>query len=55
MPLIKLETLIHAPIERCFDLSRDIDFHMRSTGHTAEIAVEGVAMGLIGFGEEITL
>ena len=54
MPLIRLETLIHAPIERCFDLSRDIDLHMRSTEETQEIAVAGVTTGLIGLGEEVT-
>jgi ligand-binding SRPBCC domain-containing protein len=54
MPLIKLETLIHAPIERCFDLSRDIDLHLRSTEQTREIAVNGVTSGLIELGEEVT-
>ena len=54
MPLIQLETLIHAPIERCFDLSRDIDLHMRSTDETQEIAVAGVTTGLVGLGEEVT-
>jgi ligand-binding SRPBCC domain-containing protein len=54
MPLIRLETLIHAPIERCFDLARDIDFHMRSAGHTREIALGGVTTGLIKLGDEVT-
>ena len=54
MPLIQLETLIHAPIDRCFDLSRDIDLHMRSTEETHEVAVAGVTTGLIGLGEEVT-
>ena len=54
MPLVQLETLIHAPIDRCFDLSRDIDLHIRSTEGTEEIAVAGVTTGLIGLGEEVT-
>ncbi len=54
MPLIHLETSINAPIERCFDLSRDIDLHMRSTEATREIAITGVTRGLIGLGEEVT-
>jgi hypothetical protein len=54
MPLIRLETVIRAPIERCFDLSRTIDLHMRSTEETQEIAVAGVTTGLIGLGEEVT-
>lgn len=54
VPLIRLETLIRAPIEICFDLSRDIDLHMRSTAATHEIAVAGVISGLIGPGEQVT-
>ncbi len=54
MPVIRLETAIRSPIERCFDLSRDIELHMRSTGHTREIAVAGLTKGLIGLGEEVT-
>ena len=54
MPIIQLETLINAPIERCFDLSRDIELHMQSTGQTREIAIAGVTKGLINLGEEVT-
>lgn len=54
MPVIILETRIRAPIERCFDLSRDIELHMRSTEHTREVAVAGVTTGLIGPGQEVT-
>lgn len=54
MPVIIIETRINAPLECCFDLSRDIDLHMRSTAHTREIAVAGVTSGLIGLGQEVT-
>lgn len=54
MPVIILEARINAPIERCFDLSRDVDLHMRSTEHTREVAVAGVTTGLIGPGQEVT-
>ena len=54
MPLIRIETLIRAPVERCFDLSRDIELHTRSTGRTREVAVAGVTKGLIEMGEEVT-
>jgi ligand-binding SRPBCC domain-containing protein len=54
MPIIELTTRIAAPIERVFDLSRDIDLHVRSTAHTGEQAVAGVTRGLIGLGEEVT-
>jgi len=54
MPVIQLVTAIRSPIECCFDLSRDIELHMRSTEHTREIAIAGVTKGLIGLGEEVT-
>lgn len=54
MPTIVLEITIHAPIERCFDLARDIGFHCQSTGGTNEKAVAGVTIGLIGPGETVT-
>lgn len=52
--LITIVTEIHAPAARCFDLSRDIDLHIRSFSHTGERAVAGVTTGLIGLGEEVT-
>jgi ligand-binding SRPBCC domain-containing protein len=54
MATIKLETLIHAPIEICFDVSRDIDVHIESTKHTRETAIAGKTSGLIGLGESVT-
>jgi len=54
MPTIRLETVINSPIDRCFDLSRDIELHMRSTEQTREVAIAGVTKGLINFGEEVT-
>ena len=54
MAIVKIETLIGAPIERCFDLARDIDFHVKSLGSTGERAVEGRTTGLIGLGESVT-
>jgi ligand-binding SRPBCC domain-containing protein len=54
LAVIDLETWIRAPIERCFDLSRDIDLHTQSTAHTREVAVAGVTKGLIGLDEEVT-
>jgi ligand-binding SRPBCC domain-containing protein len=54
MPLIELETLIRAPVERCFDLARSIDFHERTASETQERAVAGRTKGLIELGEEVT-
>ncbi|MGB3077010.1 MAG: SRPBCC family protein [Chitinophagales bacterium] len=53
MSLIILTTLIHAPIQRCFDLSRSIDLHMHSTSKTKEKAIAGVTAGLIGLNESV--
>ncbi|CAA6830318.1 MAG: Cell division protein [uncultured Aureispira sp.] len=54
MPLIKIETLIQAPIQRCFDLSRSIDLHQISMEHTNEKAIAGRTSGLIQLGEQVT-
>lgn len=54
MPKIELVTEIHAPIEVCFDLSRSIDLHKRSTQHTKEEAIAGITTGLIGPNETVT-
>ena len=51
---IQLITKIDAPIERCFDLSRSIDLHIKSVDHTGEQAIAGVTTGLIGNDEEVT-
>ena len=54
MATIKIETLINAPIEICFDLSRSIEFHTHSTGSTNEKAVSGKTSGLIEMDEMVT-
>ena len=45
---------IQAPIERCFDLSRSIDFHQVSTHGSDEKAVAGRMNELIQQGESVT-
>lgn len=54
MPTIRLSTQINAPIERVFDLARDLDAHMQSTARTKERAVAGRTSGLIELGETVT-
>ncbi len=54
MPVIELETIIDAPVERCFNLARSIELHMLSTRNTSEKAVAGKTTGLIGLGEKVT-
>ncbi len=54
MTIIHLITIIHAPIETCFDLSRDVGIHQLSTIDTKEIAVAGRTSGLCEVNDEIT-
>ncbi|MBI2729918.1 MAG: SRPBCC family protein [Sphingobacteriales bacterium] len=54
MPTIHLTTLIHAPVERVFNLSRHIALHKKSMEHTGERAVAGVTTGMINLGETVT-
>ena len=54
MPIIELLTSINAARELCFDLTRDIELHIRSTQGTGELAVSGVTTGLMKLGEEVT-
>jgi ligand-binding SRPBCC domain-containing protein len=54
MSIITVISRIHAPIEECFDLARDIDLHIESTTGTNEKAIAGVTTGLIGLGQEVT-
>ncbi len=56
--MIRLEetTIIAAPIERCFDLSRSVEVHLLANVHSGEqaLAVGGVTSGLVGLSEEVT-
>ncbi len=54
MPSIHLTTVIHAPVQRVFDLSRSIKLHKISMQHTNERAVAGTMSGLINEGENVT-
>jgi hypothetical protein len=56
--MIRLEetTLISAPIERCFDLSRSVEVHLHANVHSGEQALTagGVTSGLVGLSEHVT-
>ncbi|CAN5627925.1 hypothetical protein BH10BAC2_BH10BAC2_13630 [soil metagenome] len=54
MPVIHLITIINAPQERVFDLSRSIDLHQQSMQHTNEKAVAGRTTGLMLLNETVT-
>ena len=56
--MIRIEetTLIHAPIERCFDLARSVEVHLLANIHSGEqaVATGGVTSGLVGLSQEVT-
>jgi ligand-binding SRPBCC domain-containing protein len=54
MSILILYTEIHAPAQRCFDLSRSIDLHMASTAKTGEHVIAGRSSGLICLHETVT-
>lgn len=54
MPLIELHTLVNAPIEVVFNLSRSVDLHKISAAHTTEEAIAGRTTGLMQPGEVVT-
>ena len=54
MPLITVKTIIKAPQDVVFDLSRSIDLHKISAEGTKETAIAGVTSGLINLNESVT-
>jgi ligand-binding SRPBCC domain-containing protein len=54
MTIIELQTIIKAPIEVCFDLSRSVEVHILSTSQTNETAIAGRTSGLCQTGDTIT-
>lgn len=54
MPVIKLTTVINAPIERCFLLSLSVDLHKASVAQTSETAIAGVIHGTMRLNDTVT-
>lgn len=54
MSTIHLTTFIGAPVERVFDLSRNIELHKQSMSKYKEEAVAGIRFGLIEKEESVT-
>ena len=54
MPTIRLTTYIEASVERCFDLSLNVDLHRHSVAHTRERPVAGVMRGTMKLGDTVT-
>jgi hypothetical protein len=56
--MIRLEelTVIHAPIERCFDLSRSVEVHLVANIHSGEqaLAIGGITSGLPELDQQVT-
>ncbi len=56
--MIRIEetTVLRAPIERCFDLSRSVEVHLLANVHSGEqaMALGGVTSGLVGLSQEVT-
>jgi len=56
--MVRLEevTLVCAPIERCFDLARNVEVHLEGNVHSGEsaLAIGGVTSGLIGLHQRVT-
>lgn len=54
MTVINLITEIKAPIDRCFDVSRDAELHQLSATGTNERVVAGRSKGLFELNDEVT-
>jgi ligand-binding SRPBCC domain-containing protein len=54
MPTIRLETYVHAPPERCFDLSLSVDVHTQSQAYVHERPIAGVLAGGMHLGDTVT-
>lgn len=52
--MIRVSTLIAAPVERVFLLSLSVDLHVESARGSRERAVAGVTTGLVRNGEHVT-
>ncbi|WP_396166337.1 cell division protein [Flavobacterium sp.] len=54
MTTIKITTNYYAPIEKVFNINRNIDIHQQSASKTKEIAIAGITSGLINKNETVT-
>jgi len=52
--VIRTQTVICAPIERVFDLARNVELHLLSSAATEECAAAGKTSGLLGMNDSIT-
>jgi ligand-binding SRPBCC domain-containing protein len=55
MNKIEFNTHIKAPVQRCFDLARSVDFHKISVNPIKEESVAGFTSGLIGYNQRVLM
>jgi len=55
MERLEEATEIDAPMERCFDLARSVEVHIRENTHWGEaaLAIGGITSGLVGMGGRV--
>jgi ligand-binding SRPBCC domain-containing protein len=53
VPFVRTEICIDAPLERVFDLARDVRIHAATTASTGERVVEAPESGLLQLGDEV--
>jgi len=53
MPVIEIEVTIQAPVERCFDLARNVNVHTETVSRTREKVIETSAR-LLNCGDIVT-
>ncbi|MEO5563799.1 MAG: SRPBCC family protein [Chitinophagaceae bacterium] len=54
MPKIHITTFIEAPVDRVFDLSRNVDLHKKSMVKHKEEAVAGIQFGMVEIDDTVT-
>src|ERR1700733_5092826 len=54
MPVLRVETIIGASAETCFDIALDVDVQVGSTSRSRERALAGVTHGKANLGDTIT-
>ncbi|MGV2620418.1 UNVERIFIED_CONTAM: SRPBCC family protein [Halobacillus marinus] len=54
MPVLIHHQYIHAPVEICFNMARNVDVHTETTKKSRESAISGVTSGIMGLGDQVT-
>lgn len=54
MPKIRMETRVETPLQRCFDLARNIGLHLEAARDSGEKVIAGKTSGLLALDDEVT-